>query len=228
MSAIRSLIVFAVFCCSVSPVVAKPHAYELASSHCMIFFKLKHDGISYSYGMLQSPTGSIVNDPDNPAGCSFQVDVNVKTIVSGHPDRDKSLHGKDFFKADKFPVLSFKSTQVRAIGEKSEKRYAMSGMLTMLGVSKPVLVEIVEVGRGTSHDKPAIGFEGNFTFKRSDFGMNAYLDSLGDEISVMVSLEAGLADDQAAAEILKRHAEMKKQPIVAVDAEPADNPDTES
>lgn len=163
-------------------------AFSVDSVHSMIVFRIKHMGVSYTYGMIHQPTGSYTLDFENPENSTLQVIAKVDNIDTGHDGRDKHLKSPDFFSSRQFPEISFvgKSFEVTDDNEMTVK-----GELTMLGNTRPVEVELEWVGQKTGDRGTKSGFEAEFTIKRSEFGMSKYLenDALGDEVTLYVTIE---------------------------------------
>jgi polyisoprenoid-binding protein YceI len=87
--------------------------------------------------------------------------------------------------------MRFESTSVAAAGE---DRLAVAGNLTLLGVTKPVVldVKINKIGEHPMRKTPWVGFNATATLKRSDFGMGYALPAVGDEVRIVIALEGGL------------------------------------
>src|SRR4029078_5119830 len=98
------------------------------------------------------------------------------------------LRAPDYFNVKQFPTMSFQSTKV----QKTDGGYDVTGDLTMHGVTKPVSLKlkggdkVVEFPKGTKR----IGLVSTFSIQRSEFGITAEPDGLGDEISISVGIEA--------------------------------------
>ena len=162
--------------------------YQVDPEHSTLIFRVKHLGAGWAYGRINQPTGSVTIDGQNPANSTFQIEADAAKIDTANAKRDDHLRGPDFFSAKQFPKLSFKSTGVSKAGD---DKYAVAGDLTIRGVTRPVTVELQHVG--TVDDRGGgkrTGFEGTFTIKRSDFGVNYMPEGLGDEVRVIVSFEA--------------------------------------
>jgi len=117
------------------------------------------------------------------------IEIKTDSIDSNNPDRDAHLKSDSFFDVKQFPKATFTSTSVKKAGD---KKFSVTGDLALHGVTKPVTVEIENVGKGKGMKGGELaGFFGTFTIKRADFGINYMPDGLGDEVAVTVSVEAG-------------------------------------
>jgi polyisoprenoid-binding protein YceI len=123
---------------------------------------------------------------DDPAKNSFQITIQTESVDTANAKRDQHLKSPDFFNAKQFPTITFKSSQSKKTGDNT---FDVTGDLTLHGVTKPVTAKITKTGGGNVRGKQIAGVEAELIFKRSDYGMNFALDSLGDDIFVIVSLE---------------------------------------
>lgn len=161
--------------------------YDIDPVHSVAVFRIKHLGVSYTYGLFPNLSGSFTYDPEDPAACAIEVTASLRDMTTEHPDRDSHLRSEDFFNAAKFAVITFKSTEWKE-GEKG--KYEVAGELTLLGVTRPVTVAAEWVGRGTDmHGDDRCGFDATLTIKRSDFGMDGFLDAAGDEVRLQIGIE---------------------------------------
>ena len=101
--------------------------------------------------------------------------------------RDDDLRGPDFFSVKEFPTLSFKSTSVKSAGE---NKMEVTGDLTIHGQTKPITVTLEHVGTADTRMGHRTGFAGEFTIKRTDFGMSKMTDMVSDDVTIMIGLEA--------------------------------------
>src|SRR5258705_13949948 len=138
-------------------------------SHSQVHFSVKHMMVSTVRGQLGKLTGKLDLDPERPEKADFEIKADVAGITTNDDRRDGHLRSGDFFDAEKFPAISFKSNAVFA---KGEGRYTASGDLTIRDVTRPVsfdieLLGIVENGQGGRH----LGAAATVTIDRGDFGL---------------------------------------------------------
>jgi polyisoprenoid-binding protein YceI len=71
-------------------------------------------------------------------------------------------------------------------------RPTVTGKLTLHGVTKPVTLNVVvnKVGQNPLDKIDSAGFSARGTFKRSDFGMKTYLGAIGDDVDLIIEIEA--------------------------------------
>jgi polyisoprenoid-binding protein YceI len=162
--------------------------YQIDSMHTGISFKISHLGLSWVFGTFKDISGHFTIDPDNAAGSSFAMTIKADSIDTAQPKRDDHLRSPDFFNTKQFPVLTFKSTSVKAI----DGGYEVTGDLNLHGETKPLTFQ-VKGGRKAQFPPGTqrTGYTAEFIVKRSDFGVGAakFAGALGDEVYITVSFE---------------------------------------
>ena len=162
--------------------------YVVDPVHSSVSFGISHAGISDIHGRFNDFSGMFVIDKDDPSKSSFALDIKVDTVDTNNVKRDEHLRAPDYFNAKQFPAISFKSTKVKA----TDAGYEVAGDLTLHGVTKPVTLnlkgghKVVEFPKG----KQRIGVTSAVTIKRSEFNMKTELGALGDDVHIIVGLEA--------------------------------------
>ena len=162
--------------------------------HSSVTFSIRHLLTPFQ-GRFQKFTGSISYDAAQPAASSVEFSIETASIDTNNGKRDDHLRSADFFDAEKFPTLTFKSEKVTA---KSKEELEVTGSLTVHGVTKSVTVPVKVLGVIPAKDSKKAGFSAQFTVNRKDFGIvwNKVLDAgsalLGDDVTLTVILEADL------------------------------------
>ena len=162
--------------------------YTVDPVHSSISFMISHAGISNIHGRFNDFSGKITIDTADPAKSSFAVSIPIESIDTNNVKRDEHLRAPDYFNAKQFPTMSFQSTKVKAV----EGGYEITGDLTLHGVTKPISLtlkggdKVVEFPKG----KQRIGLVSTFSIRRSEFGVTVEPKALGDEISILVGIEA--------------------------------------
>jgi polyisoprenoid-binding protein YceI len=161
--------------------------------HTQATFSVKHMMVSSVRGRLGKLRGAIDIDPTDPRRASFEIGADVTAIDTGDARRDGHLRSADFFDVENYPEIVFKSS---AIFPKGDDLFAVSGDLTIRGVTRPVTfdVELEGIGvdgKGGQH----LGASATATIDRKDFGLvwnqpvqNGVL--VGDKVKIEVGLEA--------------------------------------
>jgi polyisoprenoid-binding protein YceI len=170
------------------PTIARAENLKVDSAHSFLVFQIKHLDVSYTWGRINNPTGTVNIDDNNLGGSSISIAAKAENIDTGIKGRDDHLKRADFFDAKQYPDLTFKSTSIKKAGDKS---YEVTGDLAFHGQSKSITVTLNKTGEG---DKGApfgyrAGYETSVTIKRSDWGMTGMVGPVGDEVKLHVSLE---------------------------------------
>lgn len=164
-------------------------AYKMDPSHTVVLASWNHFGYSNPSANFGHADGTIVYDADAPERSSVEVTLPMSGLDTFVPKLDEHLKSPDFFDAEKYPVATFRSTSVRALGE---GRLEVTGNLDLHGVSKPVVLD-VKLNKSEPHPMgkaPAIGFDASATIKRSEFGIDKYVPMVSDEIALRITTEA--------------------------------------
>jgi polyisoprenoid-binding protein YceI len=160
--------------------------FKVDAVHSFVLFSVQHLGIANTYGRFNDISGIVVFDKENPAKSSVELSVPIESLDTHNSIRDRSLKSPDFFDAKQFPTMTFKSTKVEGSGDTLQ----VSGDLTIRGVTKPLTVDFKKGGEGKGvFGEMRGGGETRFTIKRSDFGMNFQQGAVGDEVTIILSLE---------------------------------------
>jgi len=162
--------------------------FTLDPVHCMVNFRIHHMGAGMFWGRFNEVTGTMSTTEDGSAAPTMEVSVDVESVDTGTEKLDRTLMGPDFFDSKEFSTMTFKSTGAEPDGNGGWK---LSGDLTMLGVTRPVVADVVLTGvKGNPVMKKA-GYEAILTIKRSDYGMNWGVKNgaLGDEVRLVIGLE---------------------------------------
>jgi polyisoprenoid-binding protein YceI len=168
---------------------AAPVTYTLDPGHTMVSFSWNHFGFSNPTANLGKVDGTLVYDEAAPTKATVEVTLPLTALDTHVPALDEHLKKPDFFDADKYPTVTFKSTKVAEAGKGKLK---VTGDLTVHGVTKPVVLDVVvnKVGTQPMLKAPAAGFDATTTIKRSDFGVGAYVPNVSDEIKIHITTEA--------------------------------------
>ena len=169
--------------------VAKPVEYKIDPTHTATVFTWDHFGFSTPSGNFSDIQGTIKVDNEKPANSAVNVTIPLSSINTNVKALDEHLLKPDFFDAEKYPNITFKSTKVQPNGK---NKYKITGDLTIKNVTKPVVLDAVlnKQGEHGMLKMPAIGFNATTSFKRSDFGVGAYVPNVGDKIIVNITTEA--------------------------------------
>ena len=116
----------------------------------------------------------------------FHFTVRATSVDTQNEKRDKHLRNDDFFDVETHPDIQFVSTEVTP----AENGWKVSGEMTMLNKTLPLVVEIKKIGEGKDPwGGYRAGIQSEFSIQRSDFGMDYNLTGIGDEVQVFVDIE---------------------------------------
>ncbi|CAO3452302.1 YceI family protein [Azospirillum sp.] len=174
---------------TLTPAFAAPVSYKIDPAHTAVAFIVNHIGFSNVIGRFNTVGGDISFDKDAVEKSTVNVTIDSTSIDTNHAKRDEHLRSPDFFNAKEFPKLTFKSTKIEKTGDKTGK---LHGDLTMLGVTKPVVLDITfnKDGVSPASKLETAGFSARGTVKRTDFGMKYGAPAVGDDIQLLIEIEA--------------------------------------
>ena len=164
--------------------------YNIDSVHSSVIFRAKHMGVAYVYGRLNDFTGNISLDDTDVSKSIVEFEMKSASVDTANAKRDQHLRSSDFFSVKQFPVITFKSTDVKAKSEQ-ENMLEVTGELNLHGVKKSITIDVEITGKKTIPQAgEIIGFHSTFDIKRSDYGINFGMEGVNDDIQITVSVEA--------------------------------------
>jgi polyisoprenoid-binding protein YceI len=172
--------------------------WQIDNSHSHIGFSVKHMMIATVRGEFKAYTGTLALDTDDLTQSVFTGEIAIASIDTREPKRDEHLRSADFFDAETYPTMTFKSTRVEQV---DGNEYRIVGDLTIKGITKEVVLEAEYAG---IHKDPwgntRTGFTANATLDRKDFGLswNAALETggvlVGEKVKLSLDIEAVLQE----------------------------------
>ena len=170
-----------------APPAATADTFSVNKPHTSVAFTVDRLGLNKIMGMFGKVDGEFTIDRDNPIASSASLTIDTASIYTGFEARDKQLRSPDFFNVQEFPDMKFVSTKVERTGEKTAK---VTGNLTLLGVTKPVTLDVVlnSIKQDGRTKKDLAGFSAQGTLKRSDFGMKYLAGAISDDVTLMVEI----------------------------------------
>lgn len=187
---LRSLFLSSVLAVTALPAFAAD-TFTFDTNHTNITWRANHFGFSNPDGKFVGATGTLVLDETNPANSKVNVSIPTTGLVTGLPRLDEHLKSADFLDVEKFPIATFASDKVELTGKDTAK---VSGMLTLHGVTKPVVLDVRlnKIGENPMNHLKTSGFSATTTIKRSEFGISAYVPNVSDEITFSIEVEANV------------------------------------
>ena len=162
--------------------------WTIDPTHSEVGFKVKHMMFTNVKGLFNDYSADIdFNDDLKEANLHFEAKIN--SIFTNNADRDNHLKSADFFDAEQYPTLNFKSTNIQGNGSE----YEITGDLTIKGITKPVTLNAEFSGLMTDpwgNTKVGLNLDGKIN--RKDFGLtyNAALETGGVLVGEDVKLNA--------------------------------------
>jgi len=168
---------------------AAPLTYKIDANHTDVVASWSHFGFSNPIAHFGKVDGSITYDPANVGASKVEVTIPLSGLNSHVGDFDDHLRSADFFDAEKFPTITFKSTSVKAAGKGKLK---VTGDLTIKGTTKPVVLDVTinKTGVQPLAKREAAGFSATATVKRTDFGLGLYAPNVSDQVKLSITTEA--------------------------------------
>lgn len=162
--------------------------YKIDPAHSEITFKIKHLMITNVSGSFSKFDATMDSNAEDFSDASISFEADVDSISTNNEQRDTHLKSADFFHAEQFPKITFKST---AFEKDDDNKYKMKGDLTIFGITKPVSLNVEHGGNVIDPwGQKKEGFEIEGKIKRSDFGLkwNALTEAGGAVVSDEVRL----------------------------------------
>ncbi len=150
-------------------VQAADYQIDTKGAHASINFKVSHLGYSFIQGRFNKFDGQFSYDATNIEASKVFVNINTSSLDSNHAERDKHIKSDDFINAGKYKTANFVSTKVT---QKAEGKLAISGDLTLHGVTNNIVIDAVFIGEGKDPwGGYRAGFEGTTRIELADFGI---------------------------------------------------------
>lgn len=168
--------------------------YRIDTRHAFILWKVSHAGLSTYVGRFKEFDSTLHLDPKDVTKSRVTATINPASLetdyVPGERDFNKELSTKEeWFNSAKFPQITFQSTRLVKTGDNTGK---LHGDLTLLGVTKPVTLDVTFNGGYPEQPfskKPTLGFAATGKITRSDWGLDTYTPMIGDEVELEIHAE---------------------------------------
>ncbi len=178
--------------------------YSLEKTHAFMTVKVGHNaGVSQYRISFPDIDADLSFDPAAPESSEITFTINPAVVETNYPGDYKAGHADSqweswnedvsrdakWLNSDSFPEITFVSTSATKTGDLSG---TVTGDLTLLGVTKPVTLDVTYNGVANPPwfgERDVIGFDASTKVMRSDFGMAAYIPNIGDEVTVEFSGE---------------------------------------
>jgi polyisoprenoid-binding protein YceI len=174
---------------------AAPATYTIVSKISRVSFTLGHQGFIQLIGTARIAPGSFTFDPDDWSKSVIAVSMPTRSIDMGDITWNKQIRAdEEWARLWSTPALEFRSTSF----ERTDPTHGvLRGTLSMAGKTNPVTLQVRfnKLGRNEVSEHRSVGFSATTTILRSQWGVSAYEDLVGDEMGVQVQLEAAIGRD---------------------------------
>jgi len=179
--------------------------WEIDSGHSGVHFSVRHMVVAKVRGKFTRWSGAVVAEDGDEASASVDVVIDASSIDTGVADRDAHLKSPDFLDVAHCPEITFKAERSERL---APERLWVSGVLTIRGVGRPVVLDVEYAGRTKDpwgHERA--GFTARTSIDRKDFGLtwNQVLEAggavVGDRVDIEIEVEAVKQADKSAARV---------------------------
>ncbi|MGV9008879.1 YceI family protein [Brevundimonas sp.] len=171
------------------PAEVRAGTYALDSAHGKITWSVNHLGLSTYYGQFVNVQAELQLDPANPSASTLTATIPLTDVDSNSDGLDTHLQTPDFFDTANHPTATFVSRSI-TIDADDPTEADVLGDLTLRGVTRPVTMEVEFNQAGPSMGNSyKVGFDGEATIKRSEFGINYALPGISDEVKLHIEGE---------------------------------------
>ena len=167
--------------------------WTLDPAHSSVEFSVKHMMMTTVRGRFKDVRATITGDEEHPEGCCVEVRIKTASIDTGVPDRDAHLRSADFFDAERYPEITFKSKRLEGNFEREGDRFRVIGDLTIRDTTMEVTLDCEFAGRGRDPwGKERAGFTARGEIDRREWGLkwNQMIETGGVLVANKVRIEA--------------------------------------
>jgi len=166
---------------------AADYIIDTKGAHASINFKIQHLGYSWLTGRFDKFGGTFSYDSSNISASKIEVNVDTSSINSNHAERDKHLKSDDFLDVSAFANAKFISNTVT---DKGDGKLAITGTLTLHGVSKEIIIDAQTVGEGKDPwGGYRVGFSGTTNIALTDFAIKMNLGPASNNVQLNLFIE---------------------------------------
>lgn len=168
---------------------ADTESFDIDPVHTRVAFMVSHAGFSNPIGTFSGASGQLQFDEKNWSQSSVSVTMQVNTLNLGDANWQEKILDGTFFDAKKFPAATFVSRRIEKL---SENTGIAHGILNIHGVEQPVELDFT-LNAQKRHPlslKKTIGFSATATVSRKAFDMGAWANLIGDDVKIIIELEA--------------------------------------
>jgi polyisoprenoid-binding protein YceI len=163
-------------------------AYAVDPTHGYILFSYTHLGLSNPSVGFNDFDAVLNLDADAPENSTITVTIDAASVDSRVAEFDEHLNSPEWLDTARYPEITFRSTGIEPLGE---DRYALTGDLTVKGITRPVTLDAT-INAATMHpmrNVPVVGVSASGTVLRSDYGLEKYAPAVTDELTLNIQVE---------------------------------------
>lgn len=170
-----------------APAYAAPETYVIDPAHSFTNFEVGHLGITAIRGRFNKTTGKITLDRAAGSG-SIEAEIDASSVNTGHDRRDELLRTESYFNTARFPTITYRSNKLQF---KGDTLVGADGELTMLGVTRPVKLDITSFKCITHpvNKREICGAIAQGVLQRADFGMTQVSRSVSEDVRIFIGIE---------------------------------------
>ena len=173
---------------------AASSAWQIDPQHSSAQFAVRHLGLSTVRGAFSELSGTVLLDDQDISKSSVEVTIDVNTVDTREPDRDKDLRSERFFDVTHFPTMTFKSKKVEQV---APGKLRVTGDLTIHGTTKEVVLDVDGLTAPVKDPwgNQRVAASATTKINRQDYGVkwNAKLDNggvvVGDDVNITIDVE---------------------------------------
>jgi polyisoprenoid-binding protein YceI len=176
-----------------SAVQTETTIWQLDPAHSSVEFSVKHMMMTTVRGRFKTVQATLRGDRDHPEVAGVEATIDAASVDTGVADRDGHLRGPDFFDAERFPRITFRSARFDGKPPKQDgDRFRLVGELVIRDTAMEVVLDCEYHGRGTDPwGKTRAGFDFRTELDRRDWGLkwNQALETGGVLVANKVRVE---------------------------------------
>jgi polyisoprenoid-binding protein YceI len=176
------------------PAAAGSFTWQIDPQHSSAQFAVRHLGLSTVRGAFSKLSGTVSLDDQDITKSTVEVTIDVNTVDTREPDRDKDLRSEHFFDVAHFPTMTFKSKKVEQV---APGKLRVTGDLTIHGTTKEVVLDVDGLTAPVKDPwgNQRVAASATTKINRQDYGVkwNAKLDNggvvVGDDVNITIDVE---------------------------------------
>ncbi len=168
-------------------------AWKFDKDHSNVKFNVTHLVISEVTGNFRAFDGTVKTEGEDFSDAEIEFTIETKSIDTDNEKRDNHLRSDDFFNAEKYPQLKFKSKSMKKVGD---KKYKLVGDLTIRDVTKQVELDVLYGGAILdNYGNQKVGFKITGTVNRFDYNLkwNSLIEAggavVGSEVEMVCNVQ---------------------------------------